>query len=191
MKKGLLVLVALSIALLMGASMLVAQEKASAGMEKGTCKKEMKLTDEQKTKIEEMKMNFRLKMIDLKAEQEKLGITLKKEMMKPEPAMKDIEVVVKKMSAVREQIQLASDRAYARHAEAPRSGCVQGHARRNGHGVRNGGHARDVVLRRGRGLHDDARGRMRHGRKGWNAGQAHDADTDGSPRMRHGKGCRA
>jgi len=107
MKKGLLVLVALSIALLMGASMLVAQEKACAGMEKGTCKKEMKLTDEQKTKIEEMKMNLRLKMIDLKADQEKLGIALKKEMMKPEPVMKDIEVVVKKMSAVREQIQLA------------------------------------------------------------------------------------
>lgn len=107
MKKGLLVLVALSIALLMGASMLVAQEKACAGMEKGTCKNEMKLTDEQKAKIEDMKMSFRLKMIDLKAEREKLGIMLKKEMMKPEPAMKDIEVVVKKMSAVREQIQLA------------------------------------------------------------------------------------
>jgi Spy/CpxP family protein refolding chaperone len=107
MKKGLLVLVALSIALLMGASMLVAQEKACAGMGKGTCKKEMKLTDEQKAKIEDMKMSFRLKMIDLKAEREKLGIMLKKEMMKPEPVMKDIEVVVKKMSAVREQIQLA------------------------------------------------------------------------------------
>jgi len=107
MKKGLIILVALSIALLMGASMLVAQEKACAGMEKGTCKKEMKLTDEQKAKIEDMKMSFRLKMIDLKAEREKLGIMLKKEMMKPEPLMKDIEVVVKKMSAVREQIQLA------------------------------------------------------------------------------------
>lgn len=108
MKKGLLVLVALSIALLMGASMLVAQEKACAGMEKGTCKKEMKLTDEQKAKIEDMKMSFRLKMIDLKAEREKLGIMLKKEMMKPEPVMKDIEVVVKKMSAVRERIMLAA-----------------------------------------------------------------------------------
>ncbi len=107
MKKGLMILVALSIALVMGASMLVAQEKACAGKEKGSCKNEMKLTDEQKTKVEEMKMSFRLKMIDLKAEREKLGIMLKKEMMKPEPAMKDIEAVVKKMSAVREQIQMA------------------------------------------------------------------------------------
>jgi hypothetical protein len=107
MKKGLMILVALSIALLMGASMLVAQEKAAAEKEKGSCKKEMKLTDEQKTKMEEMKADFRLKMIDLKANQEKLGIMLKKEMMKPEPAMKDIEVIVKKMSAGREQIQLA------------------------------------------------------------------------------------
>jgi Spy/CpxP family protein refolding chaperone len=121
MKKGLLILVALSIALLMGASMLFAQEKATAEKEKGSCGKEMKmgakemgecgkemkLTDEQKTKLEELKMNFRLKMIDLKAERAKLGIMLKKEMMKPEPAMKDIEVVVKKMSAVRETCMLA------------------------------------------------------------------------------------
>ena len=107
MKKGLIILVALSIALLMGASMLIAQEKASVEKEKGMHGKEMKLTDEQKAKIEDMKMSFRLKMIDLKAEREKLGIMLKKEMMKPEPLMKDIEVVVKKMSAVREQIQLA------------------------------------------------------------------------------------
>jgi hypothetical protein len=107
MKKGLIILVALSIALLMGASMLIAQEKATAEKEKASCEKEMKLTGEQKAKIEEMKTSFRLKMIDLKAEREKLGVMLKNEMMKPEPAMKDIEVVVKKMSAVREQIQLA------------------------------------------------------------------------------------
>jgi hypothetical protein len=121
MKKGLTILVALSIALLMGASMLVAQEKAAvekekascqkemqvAGKEMGSCGKEMKLTDEQKAKLEEIMMNFRLKMIDLKAEREKLGITLKKEMMKPEPVMQDIEGIVKKMSAVREKIQMA------------------------------------------------------------------------------------
>jgi hypothetical protein len=107
MKKGLLILVALSIALLMGTSMLVAQEKACASKEKGACKSEMKLTDEQKAKVEDMKMSFRLKMIDLKAEREKLGIALKQEMMKPEPAMKNIEVIVKKMSAVRENIMLA------------------------------------------------------------------------------------
>ncbi len=107
MKKGLMILVALSIALVMGASMLVAQEKSCGEKEKGTCKSEVKLTDEQKAKVEDMKMSFRLKMIDLKAEREKLHIALKKEMMKPEPAMKDIEPIVKKMSAVREKIILA------------------------------------------------------------------------------------
>ena len=66
MKKGLLILVALSIALLMGASMLFAQKKATAEKEKGSCGKEMKapgkemgscgmemkLTDEQKQWIQ-------------------------------------------------------------------------------------------------------------------------------------------
>jgi hypothetical protein len=108
MKKGLIVFVALSIALLMSASMLVAQEKASAEKEKGTCKKEMKLTDEQKAKIEELRTNLRLKMIDLKAEREKLGIALKNEMAKPEPSMQEIEGIIKKLSAVREKTQLAA-----------------------------------------------------------------------------------
>ncbi|MCX5752224.1 MAG: hypothetical protein NTW97_01120 [Candidatus Krumholzibacteria bacterium] len=107
MKKGLMILVALSIAFLMSASMLVAQEKAATEREMGSCMKEMKLTDEQKAKIEEIKTNFHMTMIDLKAERAKLCILLKKEMMKPEPAMKDIEGIVKKMSAVREKIQLA------------------------------------------------------------------------------------
>jgi hypothetical protein len=108
MKKGLVILVALSIALMMGASMLVAQEKAPVEKEKGTCKKEMKLTDEQKAKIDEMRTNLRLKMIDLKAEREKLAIALKTEMKKPEPSMQEIEGIVKKLSAVREKIQLAT-----------------------------------------------------------------------------------
>ncbi len=107
MKKGLVILVALSIALLMGSSMLLAQEKACAEKGKAACAKEMKLTDEQKAKIDEMKTNLRLKMIDLKAEREKLAIALKTEMKKPEPSMQEIEGIVKKLSAVREKIQLA------------------------------------------------------------------------------------
>ena len=100
MKKGFVVVVAFALMLLLSASMIAAQEKA-------TCQKEMKIADEQKGKVEELKMNFRLKTIDLKAEQQKLGIMLKKEMMKPEPVMQDIEGIVKKMSAVREKLQLA------------------------------------------------------------------------------------
>jgi hypothetical protein len=108
MKKGFVILAALSIALLMGSSALLAQEKAPVEKEKGTCKKEMKLTYEQKAKIEEMRTNLRLKMIDLKAEREKLAIALKQEMKKPEPSMQEIEGIVKKLSGVREKIQLAT-----------------------------------------------------------------------------------
>lgn len=114
MKKGLVVMVAAAFMLLFSVSMIAAQEKATVektmaacSMEKATCEKGMKLTDEQKGKVEELKTNFKLKTIDLKAEQQKLAIMLKKEIMKPEPAMQDIEGLIKKMSAVREKLQLA------------------------------------------------------------------------------------
>jgi len=107
MKKGFVVVMVLALMLLLGASMIAAQEKAAPAKEQASCHKEMKLTDENKGKVEELKMNFRLKAIDLKAEQQKLGIMLKKEMMKPEPVMQDVEGIVRKMSAVREKLQLA------------------------------------------------------------------------------------
>jgi hypothetical protein len=114
MKKGLVAIVVSALMLVLSVSMIAAQEKApvekakaACSMEKATCEKGMKLTDEQKGKVEELKTNFQLKTIDLKAEQQKLGIMLKKEIAKPEPAMQDIEGIIKKMSAVREKLQLA------------------------------------------------------------------------------------
>jgi len=101
MKKVLTLGAALMLIVFLSASMLVAQEKAS-------CQKEMKLTDEQKAKIKEMRMDLRLKMIDLKAEREKVAIMLGKEMMKSEPAMQEIQGLVKRLSAAREKMQLAA-----------------------------------------------------------------------------------
>jgi hypothetical protein len=107
MKRVLLVGMALVLMVFLSASVLVAQEKASCEKEKPACQKEMKLSDEQKAKVEELRTDFRLKMIDLKAEREKLSIMLKKEITKSAPDMQEITALVKKMSAVREKMQLA------------------------------------------------------------------------------------
>ncbi|MDD4857929.1 MAG: periplasmic heavy metal sensor [Candidatus Krumholzibacteria bacterium] len=113
-KRVLLIGMALVLMVFLSASLLVAQEKATCEKERTAgqkeemaCQKQMKLTDEQKAKVEELRTDFRLKMIDLKAEREKLAIMLKKEITKSEPDMQAITALVKKMSAVREQCQLA------------------------------------------------------------------------------------
>ena len=108
MKKVLTLGAALVLIVFLSASMLVAQEKAACEKEKTSCQKEMKLTDEQKAKIKEMRMDLRLKMIDLKAEREKTVIMLRKEMMKPEPSMQEIQGMVKRLSDAREKTQLAA-----------------------------------------------------------------------------------
>jgi hypothetical protein len=128
MKKILVIGLSLVLMAFMSASVLVAQEqaggkekaacpmgKAAGEMDKGTCGKDgtpaegkARLTPEQKAKIEDLRMDFRLKLIDLKAEREKLAIMLGKELRKSEPDMQAIEGIVKKMSPVREKIQLAA-----------------------------------------------------------------------------------
>jgi len=107
MKKRLLVGVVLMLVVFAISTMLAAQEKAPAGKEMAARHKEMKLTDDQKAKVEELKTNQRLKTIDLKADLQKLGIMLKQEMMKPEPNKQELEGIVKKMSVAREKLQLA------------------------------------------------------------------------------------
>jgi len=156
MKKGSVVVIALALMLLMSASMIAAQEKAAPAKEQASCHKEMKLTDENKGKVEELKMNFHLKTIDLKAEQQKLGIMLKKEMMKPEPVMQDVEGIVRKMSAVREKLQLARIEHmlamrkvlgpdWRKHMHAGMGGCgeMMGEA-----GMEFAGDEKDVVIMR-------------------------------------------
>ena len=114
MKRVLTIGAALMLVVFLSASMLVAQEKAAAEkgkasceMEKASCQKEMKLTDDQKAKIEAMRTDLRLKMIDLRAERAKLAIALGEEIKKPDPNMTEIQGILKKLSDVREKIQLA------------------------------------------------------------------------------------
>jgi Spy/CpxP family protein refolding chaperone len=114
MKRVLTIGAVLVLVVFLSASMLVAQEKAAAEkgkvsceMEKASCQKEMKLTDDQKAKIEAMRTNLRLKMIDLRAERAKLAIALGEEIKKPDPNMTEIQGILKKLSDVREKIQLA------------------------------------------------------------------------------------
>lgn len=107
MKKVLTLGTALVLIVFLSASMLVAQEKGAREKEKASSQKEMKLSDEQRAKIKEMRMDLRLKMVDLNAEREKVAIMLGQEMMKPEPSMDEIQGLVKRLSEAREKIQLA------------------------------------------------------------------------------------
>ncbi len=106
MRKVLTLGAALVLIVFLSASMLVAQDKAAREKGKASSQKEMKLSDEQKAKIKEMRMDLRLKMVDLRAEREKVAIMLGKEMMKPEPSMDEIQGLVKRLSETREKIQL-------------------------------------------------------------------------------------
>jgi Spy/CpxP family protein refolding chaperone len=106
MKKVLAVSVAVMLVMLFSASVLLAQEKVVVEKEKGSCQKEMKLTEEQKAKMEELRTESRMQAIDLRAEREKLALTFKKEWMKPEPNAQTLEGLVKQMSAVREKLQI-------------------------------------------------------------------------------------
>ncbi|HEY5132403.1 MAG TPA: hypothetical protein VII85_01805 [Candidatus Krumholzibacteriaceae bacterium] len=108
MKKVLTLGAALVLMVFLSASMLVAQDKAAREKGKASSQKEMKLSDEQKAKIKEMRMDLRLKMVDLRAEREKVAIMLGKEMMKPEPSMDEIQGLVKRLSETREKIQLTA-----------------------------------------------------------------------------------
>ena len=106
MKRGFVLSVACLLMVLLPASMLLAQEMVSVEKEKGSCQKEMKLTDEQKAKMEELKVEHRMEAIDLKAGCEKLGLMFKKEWMKPEPSLQELGNLVKQMSAAREKLQM-------------------------------------------------------------------------------------
>jgi hypothetical protein len=108
MKKVLTLGAALVLIVFLSASMLVAQDRGAREKGKASSQKEMKLSDEQKAKIKEMRMDLRLKMVDVKAEREKTLILLRKEIMKPEPSMEEIQGLVKRLSDAREKMQLAA-----------------------------------------------------------------------------------
>jgi Spy/CpxP family protein refolding chaperone len=81
---------------------IVAEDEASAPRAGA-----MKLTDEQRAKVDELRTEQRLRTIELRADLAKLGVELKRETGKSEPDMEAVEAVLKKMSAVRERIQMS------------------------------------------------------------------------------------
>jgi hypothetical protein len=103
MRKGVLMIIALALVLLVPSAMLLAQGKAPRAQEKTTV---AKLTDEQKAQIKQLRMDQRMKAIDLRAELEKQGIMLRKELMKDQPSTADIEVILKKISDSRLKLQM-------------------------------------------------------------------------------------
>jgi hypothetical protein len=106
MKKRMAVFVVLACAAIFAASMLHAQAMVAGEKEKAAQKKEMKLTDEQKAKLEQLRVEQRMATIDLRAEREKLALKLQQEWMKPEPSQQGVESLVKQLSAVREKLML-------------------------------------------------------------------------------------
>jgi len=103
MRKRLFVVVAIALMLLVPSAVLLAQEKPACAKAKEA--KEMKLTDEQKTKVQAFRMDQRMKAIDARAELQKQAIMLKKELMKDQPSMTDVEAILKKMSDARMKLQ--------------------------------------------------------------------------------------
>ena len=107
MKKRFLAGAILALFVFVGSKMLVAQDNAPVDKDKAPIHKEMKLTDEQKAKVEELKTSHRLATVDLRADLEKIGIMFKEEMAKPEPNKQTLEGLVKKMSVAREKLQMS------------------------------------------------------------------------------------
>lgn len=112
MKKGLTVAFVLVAFVLAGAAMVSAQEKemkvtVTAGADGAkACAKEMRLTDEQKDTLADLRRECSLKGEELRADLAKLRVAMKRAMSADEPNLAEIEGVVQKMSAVREKMQM-------------------------------------------------------------------------------------
>lgn len=112
MKKVLTVALVLVAFALSGVAAVSAQEKemkvtVTAGADDAKpCAKAPNLTDEQKAKLEGMRRECALKGEELRADLAKLRVAMKRAMSADEPKLAEIEAVVKKMSAVREQMQM-------------------------------------------------------------------------------------
>lgn len=64
------------------------------------------LDDEQQVKMEKLSLGHRLSTIDLRAEQAKLRLEMKQEMLKDEPSRKALEKLAKGIAANREKMQM-------------------------------------------------------------------------------------
>jgi len=148
---------------------------AQMGGMRGECGhgwKGLDLDDEQQMKMEKMSLEHRLAGVDLRAEQMKLRLEMKKELLKDEPDRKTLEKFAKSLAANREKMQMGRIahmldvkkvltaeqwKVFVRHHFAKEG-------RRGGH--RCGGHE-------GRGMKCDHSGRMMKHRDGSGRGERH------------------
>ena len=99
-------LTAVSFALLMLVPVMLS---AQAGPMKGEgcmSDKRLDLTAEQKVEMEKLKLEHKLAGVDIRAEQAKLRLEMKKEMMKDDPSRKALEKLAKGIAANREKMQM-------------------------------------------------------------------------------------
>lgn len=113
MVKRITVVLALAALMTTASAALSAQEKevkvvVTAG-EGGpsACAAAKELTPGQMEKVEKLREEHRLRAVELRADLTKLGVELKRETDKPEPNMGAVEATLKKMSSVRERIQMS------------------------------------------------------------------------------------
>ncbi len=98
---------ALSFALVMLVPVLLSAQMG--GMKGGCCHGWMGLglDDEQQMKMEKLSLEHRLATIDIRAEQAKLRLEMKQEMLKDEPSRKTLEKFAKSIAANREKMQMS------------------------------------------------------------------------------------
>ena len=65
------------------------------------------LTDEQQVKMEKLSLEHRLANIDLRAEQKKLRLAMKEELLKDQPDKKALEKIAKSIAANHEKMQMS------------------------------------------------------------------------------------
>jgi Spy/CpxP family protein refolding chaperone len=98
---------ALSLALVMLVPALLLAQMGDMKGECGHGRMGLGLNDEQQMKMEKLSLEHRLATIDLRAEQAKLRLEMKEEMLKDEPSRKTLEKFAKGIAANREKMQMS------------------------------------------------------------------------------------
>ena len=98
--------IAVSFALLMLVPVLLSAQMGGMRGECGHGYKGLDLDQEQQTKMEKLKLEHKLAGVDMRAEQAKLRLQMKEEMMKDEPSRKALEKYSKGMAVNREKMQM-------------------------------------------------------------------------------------
>lgn len=98
--------IAVSFTLLMLVPVLLSAQMDGKKMECCQGHKCLDLTAEQKVEMEKLKLEHKLAGVDIRAEQAKLRLEIKEEMMKEEPSKKALEKLAKSIAANREKMQM-------------------------------------------------------------------------------------